>query len=108
MAGTPTLKVTQELLDAHVEVAATRAINKLMRSKIKTLPNRSSLPTGTNVWVFYNTSAQNDHAILVEATVVKAHEHFLLCRRAKKGPPMRVAYEDLRIAPKSRLATDHL
>lgn len=44
----------------------------------------------------------------MRATVVRAEEHALLVRRSRRGPPMRVAYEDVRFAPRDPLMEELL
>lgn len=69
---------------------------------------RSSFKKGERVWVYYNTSAQNDRERWVSARVVEAAPHGLKCRRLNKRPPMTAAHEKFRIAPKGKLASELL
>lgn len=57
--GIPRSIVSEELLKAHVEMEATRAIEKFMRSRIPNVPDSRLLRPGTEVFIFYDTSIQN-------------------------------------------------
>lgn len=56
--GMPNSDVSQELLDAHIESVAIRAIQKVMRSKVPNVQPHTSFKAGMRVWVFYQTSKQ--------------------------------------------------
>lgn len=58
--GIPSSLATSELLDVHTKLTASRALQKVLRSRVPTTHARNALPPGTQVWVFYNTSKQND------------------------------------------------
>lgn len=98
--------ISQELLDAHKEKVATRALQRLLRSRSHESPTPDMLKPNDVVWVFYNTSKQNEKVAWVKAKVVKAEQHHLVARRSQRGPPMRVAYEDVRLAPQGPLAQE--
>lgn len=104
--GVPSSDVSQSMLDAHMESVAVRAINRVSRSKMRNVEPRSSFPKGAKVWIYYKTSKQNERPRWVEAWVIEAEVHMVKCRRNKKGPPMSVAYEHIRIAPKGELAQE--
>lgn len=104
--GIPNSRVTTEILNAYKRTSANRAIHRLLKSHDNHLIHPSSLPPGTKIWVYYNTSAQNDPTRWVRATVAEALPHFVKCRRSKKGPPMTVAYEDIRLVPDDQLAEE--
>lgn len=42
----------------------------------------------------------------MQATVELATEHNVYCNRLAMGPPLRIAYEDVRLLPKGRLARE--
>ena len=106
--GMPSQEVSQELLDAHVETVAIRAVQKVMRSKVSCVQPRTSFKAGMKAWVSYKTSKQNERPRCVEARVVEAKEHVLKYHRRKKGLPMDVAYEPVRIAPQGELTRELL
>lgn len=102
--GLPKTDVTQELLDAHKQQVATRALQRVLRSRAYNSPPPEMFNANDDVWVFYRTSKQNENVEWVQAKVVSAEQHYLLARRSERGPPMRVAYEDVRLAPQGALA----
>lgn len=104
--GMPKSKVSQEMLDAHIELTATRALQRLLRNRAPSRLPPSALTQGQWVYVFYKTSKQNVRVEWVEAQVVRPLQHYVECRRSGRGPLMRVAYEHLRIKPQSALAQD--
>ena len=106
VVGLPQTVVTQELLDAHKEQTAIRKLQKLLHSRSHQGHQPSLFSPGDQVWVFYNTSKQNEAVEWVKATVIAAHPHYLEVKRSSRGRPMRVAYEDVRFAPTSALTTE--
>lgn len=106
IAGVPDSLVSQELLDAHVEIMASRAIQRVLQSKQPNLLQREALSSGTKIWVYFNTSKQNDPERWLQATVVEAGEHQVKCRRSRRGPPMCVAYNHIRLVPTGELAQE--
>ena len=106
--GIPPSVVPQELLEAHREQVAIRALQRIAHSRAPAMPHSEIFSPGTPVWVFYRTTKQNEKDGWVEATIVEATEYFVLARRSQRGPPMRVAYEDLRLAPRNKLTKELL
>jgi len=104
--GIPRSIVSQELLDAYREQVSIRAIQRMLKARNpETAPVRELKP-GTKVWVYFNTSKQNEPTRWVSATVVEAQKNLVLCRRSNRGPPMSVAYEHIRIAPSDPLTAE--
>lgn len=60
----------------------------------------------TDVLVFYETSQQEILLYWVRATVVSVHEHMFKYRRRSKGPPMEVAYKEIRLIRTGPLSED--
>lgn len=106
LLGVPNSRISIELLEAHKEQAATRALQTLLNSKNPTHLQRDILKSGDHIWVYFETSSKAKKKGWVKATVVEAQEHRVLARRSMKGPPMRVAYEDVRVAPNSALTQE--
>lgn len=102
----PAKVVPSNLLIAYKQTSASRAVNKLLRSHQHLPLTRQCLPAGTDVWIYYNTSKQNERTRWVKGKVVETHQHYVTCRRSMKGQPMKVAYEDIRLAPKGELAAE--
>lgn len=97
--GIPSTVVTADLLQAHKEQVAVRTLQRLLHSRAPNVIRPDLFNVGDDVWIYYRTSKQNEKDEWIRATVVKAEEHFLTARRSTRGPPMRVAYEDVRFAP---------
>lgn len=106
--GLPPTIVTQDILDAHCEQVALRAIQKLLRSRNNHTIPANILKPGTDVFVFYNTSSHSVRTEWIRAKVVEAKRDQVLCRRSNHGRAMGVAYEDIRIAPKGQLTEELL
>lgn len=104
--GIPSSRVTPELLQAHKEQTATRAIHTLLHSNNPNVVPSDVLKEGDPIWVYYETTSNSKKKGWVRATVVEAQQHRVLARRSTKGPPLRVAYEDVRPAPMSQLTQE--
>eukprot|EP00177_Eucheuma_denticulatum_P007832 GFKZ01014258.1.p1 GENE.GFKZ01014258.1~~GFKZ01014258.1.p1 ORF type:complete len:1202 (-),score=97.36 GFKZ01014258.1:1881-5486(-) len=109
--GIPHSIVSQDVLDAHVEQCATRALQRAMKARDPNVDRCAAYKTGDDVWVWYATTAGNQRDEWIRAKVVQAHPHFLEVKRLKdgasvRGPNMKPAYEDVRLAPKSDLAKE--
>lgn len=104
--GLPAIIVPEELFNAHIQLTAHRALQKAITSRHPNHLTKDDLPFNTKMWVFYNTSKQNEWARWLLATVSKAERHIVYCRRSEKGPPLTVVYEHVRLAPKGELAND--
>lgn len=59
-----------------------------------------------HIWVFYDTSKQNEGKRCIEARFISADDHLVRCRQSEKGPPINVAYEYIRIAPKTEFVKE--
>lgn len=106
--GIPRTLVTNALLQAHREQIATRTIQRLMSSRAPHVVRPDMFNPGDPVWVFYRTTKQNEKVGWIQATVVRTEDHYLIARRSRRGPPMRIAYEDVRFAPRSSLTAELL
>lgn len=69
--------VTPELLTAHVETKAIRALQRVSRSNARCLVTPDMIKSGQYAWVYYNTSAANQPARWVKARVVEALPHMV-------------------------------
>ena len=98
--------VTPELLEAHKQTVASRAIQKVLRSRRNTLIPPGMLEPGNEIWVYFDTSAANDPARWLKAKVVEVTDNVVKCRRNNKGIPMNVAFEHIRIPPSGELARE--
>ena len=81
-------------------------MNKILHSKKYDIPYCEMLKKDVPIWVYYKTSSKAKKKGWIKAVVVEAHEPRVLARRSKRGPPLRVAYEDVGIAPASPLTEE--
>lgn len=58
--GIPRQVVSQDMLDAHIDLEAIRAIEWIMRSKMPNTVNPDQLLSVTQVFVYYKSSKQNE------------------------------------------------
>lgn len=56
--------------------------------------------------VYYETSKQNDREWYADAKDFSANDYIVKYRRSEKAPPISVAYEHIRAAPKSEFFRD--
>lgn len=75
----------------------------MFRWKAQVNDVKNLLRNRMRVWVFFDTSKQNDPVRWVEARVVSVDENMVKCKRSRKGPTMLVAYEHVSIAPRGDL-----
>ena len=101
IVGIPKTVVTLEILNAHEEQLATRTLQRLLNSRAPNVVRRDIFIKDDPVWVFHRSSKRTERKEWLRATVVSAETHFLIARRSHRGPPMRVAYEDVRFAQRS-------
>lgn len=106
IVGNPTRKIPQDLLDAHKQQAAIRALNKLLRGRRTTTLSEADIKEGDRVAYYYNSTKCSEQPEWREGTVSTVFKDLVEIKTGKKGANARVAYEDLRILPKSTLATD--
>lgn len=100
--------VSEEVHDAHTEIYAKGALEKLLQSRANLNVGGVVLPPGTWIRVYYKTSKQNYPVRWTEALRTKALESMVKCRRSEQGPPITVAYEHVRLAPTRELAHEFL
>lgn len=91
--------VTQELLDAHIDREATRALERIMKAKTPDSINPERLPKGSQVFVYYKSSKQNEPNEWIPATVSNVGDNIVECRRKERGRPMTVGYNEIRLRP---------
>lgn len=105
--GIPRIQVPEELEElfkAHISLTANRAIQKLMKHRKSRLLNQSILTTGTRVYMYHKSSRHDEPVKWEEATVEKAEDHLVRCKRYSTGRVSLVAYEDIRLKPDDDLA----
>lgn len=96
--------LTKELFDTYFEMNAYRAILKAPKSRVPNYIHRSSIKQGDTIYLFYKPTNKSLDVKWVTSTVINAKEHFDECRRSHIGPPMRVAYEHVRLVPSNEIS----
>lgn len=91
VAGIPSTIVSQQLLDVHVEPAATRAVHITLKVKPGSNLSPVTLDKELRVWTFLDTSKQNERKRWIEDRVNGAHDGLLKCLPSSKGPPITVS-----------------
>lgn len=109
--GIPSSFVSQEVLAAHVEQMATKCIQRTLRPRAKNCMDSHVTRAGDKVWVWYASGRGNEQYKLEPAKVVATHPRYVEARKMNigmeaKGPIMKAAYEDMRLAPQSDIAID--
>lgn len=106
IAGLPATILTQDMLDAHIQMSACRAIQRAATSRTPNNVPHLMIKPGDTIYVFYKSTNKSVNVEWITATVMEAKEHFVECRRSQKGRPMRVAYEHVRLMPSGDLAKE--
>lgn len=91
---------------AHMQATSSRAIQRVLSSCQPKLMKQNMIKKGDTIWVFHKSSKKKEPVGWMEASVIKASDHFVECKRATKRPAMKVAYEHVINAPSSKLARE--
>ncbi len=107
--GIPTSTIPQDLLEAYKSQTATRALHKLLHTRAPNTVPTNMLPVNRLIWVYHKSTKHNEPNQWEKARVISCHPHFLIAKgiTATHGPPMKVAYEDIRLVPQGQL-TEYL
>lgn len=100
----PTTDVPERFLIAPKCTAAARTLQKVLRTQNNHLTSPQALKSGTTIWLYYKTSKQNDPVRWVKAKFIGAIPFYVRGRRSDRGPPMKLAYEHVRLLPEGSLA----
>ena len=102
ICGTPQAPVSDALLQAHYEQAARRAIHRLLVSPSNRTQKRDVLIPRTPVYFFEKKGKRGSWNL---GFVKRASDHIVeICRSSRlSGKALQVAFEDIRLAPKSSL-----
>lgn len=108
LIGQQQIYVTEELLEAHQQQAAVRALQRALRSRTpSSIPPRCIKPGDRVYFYFYTTShAQKDE--WRPGIVKSVHDHFIIIENDPRKPnarPSKIAYEDVRIRPQSDITS---
>lgn len=81
----PSSIVPPGLLQTRKQTAASRPVNKLLRSRLNSVLSHELLPPGTEVWIYYYTSKQNKPKGWVKGAAEEAFPYHILGNKTKKG-----------------------
>lgn len=98
--------VPGELIEAHKEQMATRALNRLLRSHHDDTIEPSAIKSDDNIASYFNTSQMNGPPEWKIGSIKTVLLHYVEVAASTKGPPSRVAYEDLCILPNSTITCE--
>lgn len=87
-------QVSQELMDAHINLTSNRALHKVLKSRKSDTVPKELLKGGTSIYMYYRSSKHSDPNRWEEAKVIKATDHGFKCKRNSTGVESLVAYED--------------
>lgn len=113
MLGITASIVTVELLNYHAEQTVTRAIQRALRSHSNAQAPVNVFNLIDKIWVWYESTKGSERSEWVKATITKSHQHYLEARglyedNTARGPMMRPAYEDVRLAPSSDVTQERM
>ena len=102
ICGLPQLPVSAEILQAHEEQVARRAIHAFLRSHNTSSISKDLIPPRTKIYYYRKLTNRGEWHV---GYVLKAEEHIVyVCTDPQlKSKPSQIAYEDLRLAPSSSL-----
>lgn len=106
--GIPRVQVPEKPFQAHISLTAYRALQRMMKNRESKLLDQTILTPGTRVYMFHKSSRHDEPVKWEEATVEKAEEHLVRCKRDCTGRVSLVAYEDIRLKPDDDLAKELL
>lgn len=97
------MNATTELMKAYQSQALTRAIHRILRSKIPhNIPPKFSKP-GTPINYFYKSTKQNEMVEWCSGAVIQSHPHYVSIKSRKKRKT-NVSFKDIRLRPQNELA----
>jgi len=89
--------VPPELIAAHREQIANRALHRLLSAKAPNALNAEALQHGMRIWAFLKSGDKGGEW---ESLIVnKPLPHYVVARRTPRGRTLHIAYEDIRIPP---------
>ncbi len=100
--GLPRSQISKEILDAHKEQQAKRALIRMLRSKTPHVVKSEVLKPKTPVYYFIKSNKQGNWKL---GFVSNAQEHLVTVTSNSdgRGHKMAIAYEDIRLVPSSAL-----
>lgn len=106
LSGSGSRMVSDDMLQAHKQQAAIRALHRLLRSRTPKVIYQTAIKTGDTVLYFYNSTNNIEPKEWRQGTVEKIYDHYVELRSSAKGPPTRAAFEDIRLKPRQQLAEE--
>lgn len=104
--GIPARIVTSELLQAHKDQQATRALQRLMRSRpIPDMPP-NNLRVEEPVFFYYKSSKNNERDEWKSGRIHSLKQHYAIIQSEQTARKTKVAYEDIRIKPQCELTRE--
>lgn len=85
VVGNPSRRVPTEILEAHTQQMAVRALNKLLRSKNTNLLNQSDIKIHDDIVYFYNSSKGTEKAEWRSGKIHSIHDNLVEVSTGKKG-----------------------
>lgn len=104
----PWTMVDGELLRANIQMAATRAVQKLIKSKNPRTVSEHVVKSEMNNYVWLVLLNQNVPAEWIVTTVFKALNHSVQCRRSNRGLPLNVSYDQVCIETSRKITRELL
>ncbi len=103
--GLPQIPTSKVLIDAHREQQAKRAISRMLRSRIPKVIKTELSRQKTPVYNFVKESKQGKWKL---GFVAESQDHMvsIMTNSQGRGHRLKVAYEDIRLVPKSALLYD--
>lgn len=106
MLGIPARLVTAELLSAHREQQATRALQRLMHARPIPDAPPPNLTAGNPIFFYYKSSKNNENDEWKSGRILAIERYYAVVQSDKTGRKTKVAYEDIRIKPQSELTRE--
>ena len=101
--GLPSTVVDEDTFEAAKDQAATRALQRLLNGRAPSTVPSTSLEPGTPVLFYYKSTKGNEDDEWKPATIATTDRFHVTVKKAT-GHASRVAYEDLRLQPRTAFA----
>ena len=102
LMGTKMMRVPSEIIEAHKDLIAKRALNRILLTKAVMPVAPNILTPGTQIYGY--VKLQKGQAKWCPFSVIRCDGHKVEVRRASRGPKMLLALEDVRLRPQNPLA----
>lgn len=98
--------MSPDLIQEHKHQIANRALNRLLRSRNQNILEQCAIKPGDEVLFFFHTNQQSKPPERRKRTVRNIRPNYVKLSASRNGPLSIVAYEDLRLLPKSALTQE--